>query len=181
LRTLLSANIYLHIRRLQAGRHMIALRLPTVSFGTVSAVVTSIGLIIGFGAAGVSKSTIVAGLLIVGLADNLTDSLSIHIYQESEKLEERAAFKATLSNFVTRLLISFSFVLLVIGFSSAITAFASLVWGLGLLTGLTWLVAKSRGANVTTEVLKHLTVAAAVIAASRMVGILISILPDTAV
>ncbi len=58
---------------------MIVLRLPTVSFGAVSAIVASIGLIIGFGAAGISKSTIIAGLFIVGLPDNLTDSLSIHI------------------------------------------------------------------------------------------------------
>jgi hypothetical protein len=42
----------------QVGEYMIALRLPTVSFGAVSAIVTSIGLIIGFGAAGISKSTI---------------------------------------------------------------------------------------------------------------------------
>lgn len=61
---------------------MMAFRLPTVSFGAVSAIVTSIGLIIGFGAAGIPRPTIVAGLLIVGLADNLTDSLSMHIYQE---------------------------------------------------------------------------------------------------
>ena len=63
---------------------MIALKLPTVSFGATSAIVTSMGVIIGFGAGGISKSTIIAGLLIVGLADNLTDSLSIHIYRESE-------------------------------------------------------------------------------------------------
>jgi hypothetical protein len=88
-----------HSQACQRDEHMIDLRLPTMSFGAVSAIVTSIGLIIGFGAAGISKSTIIAGLLIFGLADNLTDSLSIHIYQESEKLEEHAAFKATLSNF----------------------------------------------------------------------------------
>lgn len=82
--------------------------LPRVSFGAVSAVVTSIGLIVGFGAADISKPTIIAGLLIVGLADNLTNSLSIHIYQESERLEQHAAFVATLSNFVTRLVISHS-------------------------------------------------------------------------
>ena len=68
------------------GTHMVALRLPTISFGAVSAIVTSVGLIIGFGAAGISKPTIIAGLLINGFADNLTISLSIHIYQESEKL-----------------------------------------------------------------------------------------------
>ena len=40
-------------------------------------------------------ATIVSGLLIVGFADNMTDSLSIHMYQEAEKLEERAAFRVT--------------------------------------------------------------------------------------
>jgi hypothetical protein len=151
-----------------------------VSFGAVSAIVTSTGLIIGFGAAGISKPTIIAGLLIVGLADNLTDSLSIHVYQESEKLEERPAFKATVSNFVTRLLISLSFVIFVLIFSSAVAVFASLAWGIALLTALSWLVARSRGANVTTEVLKHIAVAAVVIAASRAIGIFISALPASA-
>ena len=90
-----------------------------VSFGATAAIVTSMGLIIGFGAAGIARPTIIAGLLVVGLADNLTDSLSIHIYQEAERLEPRAAFRATLGNFATRLLISLSFVVLVLAFTSA--------------------------------------------------------------
>ena len=83
------------------GKRMIAFRLPAVSFGAASAIVTSMGMIIGFGAANISKPTIVAGLFIVGLADNVTDSLSIHIYQESERLEQQAAFRTTIGNFAT--------------------------------------------------------------------------------
>ena len=160
---------------------MTVLRLPTVSFGAVSAIVTSIGLIVGLGTAGISTPTIIGGLLIVGLADNLTDSLSIHVYQESEKLEQQAAFEATISNFIIRLLISISFVIITLAFSSSIAVFVSLAWGTALLTGLTWLVAKSRGANVTTEVLKHLAVAAVVIVASRAIGVLINVMPATPV
>ena len=112
------------------GAHMLALRHPTVSFGAVSAIVTSVGLIIGFGAAGISKPTIIAGLLIIGLAYNLTDSLSIHIYQESEKLEAHSALRATLVNFVTRFVISLSFVILVLGFSNWNTVvFMFVTWG----------------------------------------------------
>jgi hypothetical protein len=145
-------------------------KLPSVSFGATSAIVTSMGLISGFGAAGISRPTIVAGLLIVGLADNLTDSLSIHIYQESEKLEQRAAFRATVGNFAIRLLISLSFITLVIRLSIRDLVAASLLWGLLLLAGLTWFIARSRHANVLTEILKHLGVAAAVIAASHATG-----------
>lgn len=144
-----------------------------MSFGAVSAIVTSVGLIIGFGAAGISKPTIIAGLLIVGLADNLSDSLSIHIYQESEKLEEHSAFRSTLGNFVTRFIISMSFVIFVLSLLSRNTVLVSLAWGVSLLIGLTWLVANSRGANVTAEILKHLAAAAVVVALSRVVGIFI--------
>jgi len=41
------------------------------SFGGVAAVVTSLGLIIGLDAASASRATIVGGLLIVAIADNL--------------------------------------------------------------------------------------------------------------
>lgn len=156
------------------GEQMIAFRLPAISFGAASAIVTSMGMIIGFGAASISKPTIIAGLLIVGLADNVTDSLSIHIYQESERLEQQAAFRATIGNFVTRLIISLSFVTLVFWFSTTNMLLACLIWGVLLLVALTWFVAKNRNANVLTEVLKHLAVAAAVIAASLATGTFIS-------
>ncbi len=153
---------------------MIAFRLPSVSFGAASAVVTSMGMIVGFGTASVSKPTIIAGLLLVGLADNVTDSLSIHIYQESERLEQQAAFRATIGNFTTRLIISLSFIILVLTFSSAKMILACLIWGMLGLATLTWFVAKNRNANVVTEALKHLAVAAAVIAASVAIGTLIN-------
>jgi len=156
------------------GEQMITLRLPTVSFGAASAIVTSMGMIIGFGAAGISKPPIIAGLLIVGLADNVTDSLSIHIYQESERLEQKAAFRATIGNFATRLILSLSFVVLVLTFSSTNMLLACLIWGVLLLGCLTWFVARHRNANVVTEVLKHLAVATVVIAASLATGTFIT-------
>lgn len=147
------------------------INLTRISFGGASAIVTSTGLIIGFGAAGISRPTIVAGLLIFGLADNVTDALSIHIYQELEKLAARSAFVATLSNFSTRIIISLSFVLLVVALPHTYAFFGSLVWGLSLLTGLTWLIARDRGANVMLEVCKHLGVALLVILLSREIGV----------
>ena len=139
-----------------------------MSFGTSSAIVTSVGLIVGFGAANIAKPTIVAGLLIVGLADNVTDSLSIHIYQELERLNEGTAFRATLGNFATRLFVSLSFVLLVLIFSGVNSILASLAWGVLLLVGLTWCVARSRNASALTEIAKHLAIAGIVVAVSRV-------------
>lgn len=101
-------------------------------------------MIIGFVAAGISRPTIVAELLIVGLADNQTDSLSIYIYQESEKFEERAAFRATLGNFATRFIVAVSFVAMALSFLDRTLVLIALGWGVILLAGL-WVVAKKTG------------------------------------
>jgi len=156
------------------GEHMIHIRLPAVSFGAVSALVTSVGLIIGFGAAGIPKITTIAGLLILGLADNLTDSLSIHVYQESERLEQHVALKSTIGNFMTRFALATSFIAIVAACSDVTIMFVSLAWGTLLLTGLTWLLAKSRGVNIKVEIFKHLAVASVVIAISRIIGMTVS-------
>ena len=61
-------------------------KISRISYGGTAAIVTSMALITGLNTVGTGKSTLITALLIVALADNITDSLSIHIYQESERL-----------------------------------------------------------------------------------------------
>src|SRR3974377_2372069 len=74
-----------------------------ISFGGTAAIVTSMALISGLSAPGESRASLIGALLIAAVADNLTDSLSVHMYQESERLEQREVFIGTLTNFGTRL------------------------------------------------------------------------------
>lgn len=140
------------------------------SFGGTSAIVTSMGLIIGLGAAGAGAATIVSGLLIAGLADNLTDSLSMHMYQEAEKLKEIAALRATLTNFAARVLAALSFVAIVLALPTAYASLVALSWGCLLLAAISYVLAKARGVPSLPEVAKHLGVAFLVIVASRIIG-----------
>ena len=140
------------------------------SFGGTAGIVTSVGLIVGFTGAAVSKGVMVGGLLIIALADNITDSLSIHIYQEAENLEGRSAFRATLTNFVARLLVASSFVALVVALPIALVPPAAIGWGLLLLTLLTLVLSRERNVSASREVAKHLLIAVLVIALSRLIG-----------
>jgi hypothetical protein len=56
-----------------------------ISFGGTAAIVTSMALIVGLDAANAGRAAMVSALLIAAVADNLTDSLSVHMYQESER------------------------------------------------------------------------------------------------
>lgn len=146
------------------------MNLRRISYGATSAVVTGMALVTGLDAAGSARITIVAGLLIFALADNLTDSLSIHIYQESERLDERAALRATLSNFATRLGLSLCFVLIVLVAPAPAAVIVALAWGAAVLAALTFILARERRVSVTAEIGRHFALAAVVIAASKAIG-----------
>ncbi|HVO10359.1 MAG TPA: hypothetical protein VMX54_06345 [Vicinamibacteria bacterium] len=144
--------------------------LTTLSYGGTAAIVTGMGLIVAFDAGTTSKATLIASLLVVAIADNLADSLAIHVYQESEKLDSKRAFRATVANYVTRLLVAGSFVTLAAVVPARSLVPVILAWGMTLLCALTYLVAKSRGVAPGLEVVKHLAVAIAVIVVSRGIG-----------
>lgn len=146
------------------------LKTSRISYGGTAAIVTSTALISGLSAADATKPVMVSALLIAAIADNLTDALSIHIFQESEQLDEKNAFRGTITNFFTRLLLCISFVLLVGVFPFAHVAKVAIVWGILLLATLTYLVARERKVEPLSEVLKHLLVAAAIISVSIMIG-----------
>jgi hypothetical protein len=58
--------------------------LPTrFSFGATSAIITNLGLIVGFDSLSNPKSSIIRSMLVIGIADNISDTLGMHVYQES--------------------------------------------------------------------------------------------------
>jgi VIT1/CCC1 family predicted Fe2+/Mn2+ transporter len=148
-------------------------RLRRLSFGSTSAVVTSIGLVVGFASMSTSRATLIASLLIVGIADNLTDSLSIHLYQEAEGLEPREAFVSTVTNFLARLAITATFIALVALLTDGWLITVATVWGLALLGMLTVSLARQRHAPVRRELTRHFAIAIAVIVLSRAIGVFV--------
>lgn len=146
------------------------LKITRISYGGTAAIVAGMALITGLDAVGAAKKTIVSALLIAALADNLTDSLSVHIYQESEHLPQREAFRGTLSNFAARLAFSLTFILIVLLVPHSFEVASALAWGTVLLGALSYVLARERQSNAPIEVAKHLIVAALVIVVSRMIG-----------
>jgi len=147
------------------------LDLRKLSFGGPAAIVTSMALIVGLDAATAAKTTVVTGLLIIGIADNLTDSLSVHIYQESERMAESQALRTTVANFLTRIAVSLSFIALFSLLPTSTAIYVCVIWGFTLLSGLSYLLARVRRASAISEVWKHSAVAFVVIALSKAIGV----------
>jgi len=50
-----------------------------LSFGVTSAIMTSLAIVIGFG--GTGSIAVITALLIIAVADNISDSFGMHIYR----------------------------------------------------------------------------------------------------
>lgn len=143
------------------------------SIGATAAITTSMGLIAGLTQGDTARIGIITGLLVIAIADNISDSLGIHIYKESEGVSKHDINSFTYGNFIVRLFLAFTFVLIVLLFSSYTALIISSIWGLFLLAVISYLIAKSKKTNPVREVVWHLVVALMVIAVSKILGNLI--------
>ncbi len=143
---------------------------PRFSFGATSALITNLGLITGLNTATNAKLSIVGSLLIIAIADNISDSLGIHIFQESEYVSVKDVWLRTITNFITRLAVSLLFVLIILVFPLKLAVILSLALGLFILTIMSYIIARERKTNALPVIAEHLIIAIAVIIASDFLG-----------
>ncbi len=140
------------------------------SFGATSAIITNLGIIVGLDTLTHPKLSIIAGILVVALADNIADSFGIHIYQESECIDTKEVWFSTITNFFTRIFVSLTFIALVAFLPLNLALLCSVVWGLALLSIVSYIIAKERKVNPYLAILEHITIAVFVITLSHFLG-----------
>ena len=141
-----------------------------VSFGITSAVITSLALITGLDTITNPKSGIIGSILVIALADNLSDSMGIHFYLESEHVSGKEVWLSTITNYLARLGVSLSFILLIALFPIKTAVYCSIVWGFSILAGLSYAIQNRQDKNPLHEALVHIGLAAVVIAGSHFAG-----------
>jgi vacuolar iron transporter family protein len=150
------------------------MKISEFSIGMTAAIVTSMGLIAGLAQGGGTKADIIAGLLIFAIADNISDSLGIHIYKESEGASRQEITLITLGNFIIRLLLALTFVLIIFLLDPHQAFIFASIWGLILLTILSYGIARIKQSHPMKEIVYHLIIAIMVIIGSRFIGSFIS-------
>jgi len=83
-----------------------------LSFGLNSAVITTLALMIGLAYGSGSKAIAIGGVLIVAIADALSDALGIHLSEESENRHtDKEIWQATFSTFFAKFIVAVTFVI----------------------------------------------------------------------
>ena len=143
------------------------------SFGATSSTVTSLGIIFGLLTSVNPQASVIGSLLVIAVADNIADSLGIHIYRESTATKQENTRMFTISNFITRFGITLTFVVFFVVFPIDYAAVFCTVMGIGILVFLSYLIGVQRKTSIVKEVAIHLGIAIPVIVISHFLGQLI--------
>jgi vacuolar iron transporter family protein len=141
-------------------------QLTKYSFGATSAIATSLAFIVSLSGSPEPRTPIIGALLVLAVADNITDSLGIHVFQESDQKSRKVVNASTLSNFATRLVLVLSFVAIVYVLPIGVAVAASIVWGVAVLTGLSYLISTEQAESPIHAILQHVAIAALVVVSS---------------
>ena len=142
-----------------------------ISFGTTSGIITTLGLMVGLNSGTHSQATIIGGILTIAIADSFSDALGIHVSEESEgKHTEREIWESTIYTFLAKFIFALIFIIPILFLELSIAIIVSIIFGLSLLSILSYLLSRKQNKKTWRVVLEHLIVALVVILLAHYIG-----------
>ena len=151
-----------------------------LSFGITSGVITALGMIIGLDAATSSKLAVIAGIVVVAVADGLSDATAIHIAEESEieegktKHTHKEVWLTTIFTFIFECSVRLTFTVPILLLPLNQAVWVCIGWGLLILTVLNFYTAKIKNESPLYLICGHLSLVLFVMAVSFLLGKLLS-------
>jgi VIT1/CCC1 family predicted Fe2+/Mn2+ transporter len=143
-----------------------------VFFGATSGVITTIGLIVGLHAGTQSLVAVLGGILVVAVADAMSDAMGIHLAQEADpESSANHIWAATIWTFVTKLVVALTFALPLLWLPLQPAIIVAVSWGLLVITFLSAGLARIQRVSMLPVVTEHLGIAMLVVTVSYFIGI----------
>jgi len=144
-------------------------------FGLTSSIITTLGLIVGLRSGTGSEKVVLGGIITIAVADALSDALGIHISEESDKKNSpRHIWESTLSTFMAKFFFALTFIIPFLFLELFAATVACIIYGIGLLTMLSYNIAAERKIKPYGVIFEHLMIAVAVIIITHYLGVLIA-------
>lgn len=145
-------------------------KLKGLSFGLVSGVITTLGMMIGLDIGTSSKMTVILGVITIAIADAFSDALGIHVSEEAEQTSEHKVWSATIATFFSKIIFSMSFVIPLILLELTTAVIFSAIYGLILIGLISYYIAKKQKEVAKEVVAEHLIITILVITVSYIIG-----------
>jgi VIT1/CCC1 family predicted Fe2+/Mn2+ transporter len=144
-------------------------------FGATSGVITTIGLMTGLNSGTRSVAAVLGGILVIAVADALSDALGIHLAEESDPdTDHNHVWAATISTFLNKFVFAISFAVPVLLLPLDQAIIVSIVWGMIVITVLSYFLARAQNASPVEIIVEHLGIALLVVVLSHFIGAWVS-------
>ena len=136
-----------------------------------SGAITTLGLMVGLHSGTHSKLVVIGGILTIAIADAFSDALGIHVSEEAEHVHtEREIWASTIATFISKFFFALTFMIPVFLLELTTAIIVSVVWGLTMLTLISWRIARKQGNRPWKVITEHVGIALAVIVITHYVG-----------
>ena len=150
--------------------------LEGISFGVTSGVITVLGVLIGLAATG-NKMFTEIGIIIVGIADALSDAAGMYVSEESEYIHtKKQIHKSAVFTFLGKILTLCILLIPLVIFDLFVAVALSLFFGILIIGSLGYFVAKgSNKLSAKSTIIKYITIAVIIAVISYFVGYIANI------
>lgn len=148
-------------------------RVGELIFGITSGVLTTVGLLVGMNAATESRLAVVAGILVIAMADSLSDSFGMYLSKLGERgSSPAAALRYALGTFAGKFLFPLTFVLplMLPVFSLSTAVIVDLAWGATALCLLSAEQALVSQESIFGTIARNLGLATLIVCLSSAIG-----------
>lgn len=141
------------------------------SFGLTSGIITTLGLIVGLHSGTHSGIVILGGIIVIAVADALSDALGIHISEEAEaKHTTKEIWESTITTLLSKFIFALMFIFPVLFMELSTAIIVCVIWGLFLITIFSYYMARQQRVSPCKVVSEHLIIAIIVITATHYIG-----------
>ena len=142
-----------------------------LSFGLASGIITTLGLMVGLHSGTHSKAVVIGGILTIAIADAFSDALGIHISEESEAVHtKKEIWESTFSTFLGKFIFALTFIIPVLLLKLSTAILVSVIWGMFLLSILSFYLAKDQRVKPWLVIGEHLIIALIVVTLTHYLG-----------
>lgn len=142
-----------------------------VGFGVTSGVITTLGVIIGLHSGTQSKLAVLVGVVVLAIADALSDAMGIHVSEEAENVHTtRELWESAGFTFLSKMLIALSFVIPLYFLDQSVHIFVCIVWGCFLIAVFSYYLARSQGKQPIRIIAEHLLITLLIVVIAHFLG-----------
>jgi vacuolar iron transporter family protein len=144
-------------------------------FGATSGVITTIGLLTGLYAGTGSVTAVLGGVLVIAVADAMSDALGIHLAEEADPdSSTEQVWSATIATFCAKFVFAISFAIPLLLLPLRAAVIASVVWGMVVISILSYFLARTQRERPLPIIAEHLGIAILVVLLSHLIGVWVS-------